>query len=292
MAFGGIALKSLAFFFRIIQFCCAAITLGVFSYYLAALHNHHLSIPNWERAVTGISGAAVLYTLFALVLLCFLAGIPFFSLLGIALDIAFIGGFIYVAYETRGGAGSCTGNVNTPLGSGNTNSANTVPTGTGGGFVRLPSLRTACQLETAVFAVAIVACLFFLLSIFTELALIKHHRHEKRFGPSPNNGYTAGSPRRKFWQRKPKHDTEYLAADKNPNSLPVHATPGDLRTSYGTDTTAVGNEVPMGKYGAGAGTGGYGDGYVGGQSVGVMGHGANGYSTTTTTHVPNQTANF
>lgn len=290
MVFGGLALKSVSFFLRFIQFCCAAISLGVFSYYLAALHNHHLAIPNWQRAVTGLSGAAVLYTVFALALLCFLAGVPFFSLLGILLDIAFIGAFIYIAYETRGGDGSCSGNVNTPLGSGNTNGANTVSSGTGGGFVRLPSLRTACKLETAVFAVAIVACVFFFLSILIELALIKHHRHEKRFGPSPNNGYTAGTPRRRFWQRKPKRDAEYLGAEKNPNALPVHATPADMRTSYATDATAVGNEVPMNKYGNGPVGAAYGDGYVGRQSAGTTGYGAHGYATNAAPH--NATGTF
>ena len=73
MVFGGLALKSVSFFLRIIQFCCAAITLGIFAYYLAVLHNHNLSIPTWEKAVTGLSGAAVLYTIIALLLLCCLS---------------------------------------------------------------------------------------------------------------------------------------------------------------------------------------------------------------------------
>lgn len=156
MAFGGIALKSLSLFLRLIEFCCAAIILGIFSYFLATLHNHDLHIDTYIRAVEGISGAAVLYTIFALLLVCCLGGIAFFSLLGMLLDLAFCGAFIYVAYATRGGDGSCRGNVNTPFGSGNTNVDNTVPQGNGG-FTRLPSLRTACRLETACFAVAIVA---------------------------------------------------------------------------------------------------------------------------------------
>jgi hypothetical protein len=155
MAFGGVALKSLSWFLRIIEFCCAAIILGIFSYFLAALHNYDLSIDTYIRAVEGISGAAVLYTIFALLLVCCLGGIAFFSLLGMLLDLAFAGAFIYVAYATRGGDGSCSGFVNTPLGSGNTLVDNTVPNGSNG-FTRLPSLYTACRLNTACFAVAIV----------------------------------------------------------------------------------------------------------------------------------------
>jgi hypothetical protein len=155
MAFGGIALKSLSLFLRFIEFCCAAIILGIFSYFLATLHNHGLHIDTSIRAVEGISGAGVLYTIFALLLVCCLGGIAFFSLLGMILDFCFTGAFIYVAWATRHGAGSCNGNVNTPFGSGNTYVDNTVPNGKGG-FTRLPSLHQACQLETACFAVAIV----------------------------------------------------------------------------------------------------------------------------------------
>lgn len=153
---GGIALRSLSFFLRFIEFCCAAIIIGIFSYYLATLHNHDLPIATYIRAVEGISGAAVLYTIFALLLVCCLGGIAFLGFIAMLLDLAFCGAFIYVAYATRGGASSCKGNVNTPFGSGNANTNNSVQQGSGG-FTHLPSLKTACRLETATFAVAIVA---------------------------------------------------------------------------------------------------------------------------------------
>jgi hypothetical protein len=155
MAYGGIFLKSTSLLLRLIEFCAAAIILGIFSYFLATLHNHSLPIATYIRAVEGISGAAVIYTLFALLLVCCLGGIAFFSVLGMILDLCFAGAFIYIAWATRGGAGSCRGNVNTPFGSGDTETGNGVPNGSGG-FTRLPSLREACQLETACFAVAIV----------------------------------------------------------------------------------------------------------------------------------------
>merc|ERR1711900_134794 len=68
MAFGGIALKSVSLFFRAIEFGCAAVIIGIFSYYLATLTDHSLPISVHIKAVEGISGAAVLYTLAALVL--------------------------------------------------------------------------------------------------------------------------------------------------------------------------------------------------------------------------------
>lgn len=104
----------------------------------------------------GISGVAVLYTFTGLALLCFVAGIAFFSIVAILLDLAFAGAFAYVAYQTRGGANSCNGTVDTVYGTGDADSTNYVPNGDGGS-TRLPSFRQACQLETACFSVAIVA---------------------------------------------------------------------------------------------------------------------------------------
>jgi hypothetical protein len=149
----GLALKGLSFFIRGILFCCAAIILGIFSYFLAVLSDHHLHIDTYIRAVEGISGAAVLYTIFALLLVCFVGGIAFFSAIGMLLDLCFAGAFAYIAYATRHGANSCTGIVNTPLGVGGSN--NDVSDGNGG-VIQLPSLHTACRLNTACFAVAII----------------------------------------------------------------------------------------------------------------------------------------
>jgi hypothetical protein len=254
MAGASVALKAVQWFLRGIVFCCATIILGIFSYFLATLHNHGLHIDTHIRAVEGISGAGVLYSLIGLLFLCCLAGFTFTSAIAILLDLCFVGAFIYVACATSGGAGGCKGNVDTPFGHGNTYVDNTVSTGNGG-YARLPSLRQACRLETASFSVAIVAIFFFLFSILVELALFHQHKKEKAFGPSPNNGYTAGRPRRKFWQRKPKCDAEYaagfLAAKKrHPDSLPVHPKPNDIRNSYATDATAVGTEqLTYNKYG-------------------------------------------
>ena len=87
------------------------------------------------------------------------------------------------------------------------------------------------------------------MAAFLQIALVRHHKKEKAFGPSPNNGYTAGTPRRKFWQRKRARDTEY-GEKRHPDALPTHSTPSDVRTSYTTDNTAVAGEQPVyNKYG-------------------------------------------
>ena len=156
MGIASLALKGGSWFLRFIEFCCASIILGIFSYFLAALRNHRQHIPTWIRAVEGISGAAVLYTLMALLLVFCLGGIAIFSALGMLLDLAFLGAFIYLAYATRHGRSSCSGNVNTPLGSGNTNVNDAVPFQNTSGNVHLPSLKTACRLQKACFAVALV----------------------------------------------------------------------------------------------------------------------------------------
>lgn len=152
--FAGAGLKGVQTLVRAIEFGCAALILGIFSYYLATLHNHKLHIATYIRAVEGISGAAVLYTLGAVLLTCCLGGIAFLSSIAILLDICFLGAFAYVAYACRHGAGSCSGNVVTPFGSGNVKTG-TVTSGSSG-FTHLPSLHQACKLETACFAVAIV----------------------------------------------------------------------------------------------------------------------------------------
>ena len=93
----GFGLKFLQWFIRGVQFCCSALIVSIYSYFLATLHNHNLPIASWLKAVAGISGLAVVYTVMGLVLLCCLAGIMFTSFIAIVLDLAFLGAFIYIA---------------------------------------------------------------------------------------------------------------------------------------------------------------------------------------------------
>jgi hypothetical protein len=158
MALGGAALKLFQTILYAIEFCCAGIILGIYSYFLSVLADRNLVIGTWIKAVTGLAGAAVLYTIFAVLLTCFLGGKTLFAFLGIVLDILFVGAMVAVAVLTRDGAHSCTGLVSTPIGDG--------PSGAKEGFgsngdgrqvTYSASLGSACRLNTACFAVAIAA---------------------------------------------------------------------------------------------------------------------------------------
>ena len=83
-----------------------------------------------------MSGAAVIYTAFAVILTCFLGGITFFSFLGVVLDICFCGCFVAIAILARGGKNACKGVNNSPIG---------------------PGEHLSCQLERVTFIVAIIA---------------------------------------------------------------------------------------------------------------------------------------
>lgn len=249
MALGGTLLRITAITIRAIQLLASILVLGIFSYYLAVLTNHKLHIATWIRAVEGISGAAVLYGIFAVVLTLCLGGIAIFGFIAIVLDICFVGCYAAVAYYTRGGANSCSGHVNTPLGSGpaDSNSPGYGDNGFGFGSSKnatyFPNLRRACKLETAVFAVAIVNIFLFLVTAFLQVILVRHHKKEKRYGPSPANDYTSGAGRRPFWKRQrktlPARDTELATAG------------GAIRPSHDTGYTGstMGGGVAEPKYG-------------------------------------------
>lgn len=81
-----------------------------------------------------MSGGAVIYSGFAVILTCFLGGLTFFAFLAIIFDACFVACFIAIAILTRGGTRSCSGNPSSVLGRGD---------------------RTACRLESAAFAVAV-----------------------------------------------------------------------------------------------------------------------------------------
>ncbi|KAK2590971.1 hypothetical protein QQS21_011330 [Conoideocrella luteorostrata] len=234
-----LALKSVQWFIRGVQLLCAAVVLGIFSYFLAALHNHDLQIDTSIRAVEGISGAAVLYTLVGLLFLCCVAGLAFTSFIAIVLDFCFIGCFIYVAVVNKHGAGSCSGYVDTPFGAGQSGKK----ASGSDGFTALPSFHTACRLQTACMAVSIIAIFFFIFSMLMEVVLVRNHRKEKRFGPGPQNNYTSGSGSKGgFFGRFRRNKN---AEVDESNHLPQHTHPDQLdhdRQSYGTEHTAVNHD--------------------------------------------------
>lgn len=74
MALGSALLKSGSTALYALDFCCAATILGIYSYFLSVESDRHAHIPTSQKAITGLSGAVVLYTLFAILLTCFLGG--------------------------------------------------------------------------------------------------------------------------------------------------------------------------------------------------------------------------
>src|SRR5262249_55511391 len=139
---------------RILEFGCAAIILGIYSYFLAVLSRHDITIPTWEKAVEGMTGVAALYTIFGILFTICLGGVSFFAFLAVLLDFCFAGCSAAIAYYTRHGANSCRGVVNTPLGTGPDNAA--APGAGDWGFV--------CRLNTACFGVAICNIFLFLIT--------------------------------------------------------------------------------------------------------------------------------
>ncbi|USW47656.1 hypothetical protein Slin15195_G009750 [Septoria linicola] len=227
-------------FLYLLAFLCSAVILGIFSYLLATIADRNAPIMTWVKAVEGISGAAVLYTIAAVVLTCCLGGVKVFAFLGILLDIAFVGGMIAIAVLTRHATRSCTGVVTTPLG---TFPALSTSDGFGGEITYQVSQRTACRLQKACFAVAVIGAFLFLVTAGMQLVLIKHHQKEKRYGPSPKNNYTSGFGKKKFWQRKPKNTTRdaEMAGGAGGLAVPAHH---DNRASYETGTT-VGHNAAL-----------------------------------------------
>jgi hypothetical protein len=241
MAIGGAALRLGSTFLYALEFCCAGIILGIYSYFLAVEADRNAPIPRWQQAVTGMAGGIILYTVFAVLLTCFLGGKSFFALLGMIFNLLCCGAMIAIAILTRDGASSCTGDVQTPLGDGPADSKDGFGNN-GDQITYAASLGSICRLNTACFAVAILGAFLFLLSVPVQMFLGRHHKKEKRYGPGPSNGYTKGSGR-KFWQRKPRtqtlRDPEVAAAPHATGGLaaPTH----DVRPSH--DTAYTGSTV-------------------------------------------------
>jgi len=248
MGFGGATLKLFQTFLYTLCFCCAAIILGFYSYFMAIQADRNVTIPKWQQSVEGISGVGVLYTIFAVVLTCCLGGITFFAFLAIVLDVLLCAGFIAIAVMTRHGTETCSGSnhVNTPLGSGPANTkgsfgSNGFGTGSGENVTYAVSLHTACLYNKACFAVALIGAFLFALSAIMQLWLGRHHKREKAFGPSPTNNYTKGSGGSWFKRRrgaKTTHDAYAKDAEATGAlGVPVAESRRSHETGY-TNTTA------------------------------------------------------
>ncbi|KAI9752727.1 MAG: hypothetical protein M1815_000294 [Lichina confinis] len=202
MPIGGALLKTSQTLLRLVQLLGAILILAIYSYFLAVQAKYDLGQPNRVKAVEGIAGGAIIWAAFALLLTCFIGGLKGFGIPALILDLLFFGGFIAVTIMTRSGRHSCSGDVSTPLGSGNTDTGEFVSSPRSN---YRPNLTRSCLLQKVVFAVAIILFVLFLVSAVVQILLVRHHKKEKRFGPSPANNYTKGSGARGLFRRKKRN---------------------------------------------------------------------------------------
>ncbi|PKS05276.1 hypothetical protein jhhlp_008648 [Lomentospora prolificans] len=218
----GPALKTLQMALRSLQLTGALVILAIYSYTLGALANRGLSTPTFVRAVEGIAGITIAYTIACMVATRFFAGRTFPSFINMIFDVAFAAAFIYVAVANRGGAGSCSGEVDTAFGKGK--SADKVDDGGNGGFMALPKYADACRLLTACLAIAILMIFMFIASIATSLYLGRNHHREKRQTlsqePLKDSSYPGSYP------------SDHTADDGNPFAQPAPAKKGWFRSLF------------------------------------------------------------
>ncbi|KAK5078234.1 hypothetical protein LTS08_002924 [Lithohypha guttulata] len=264
MALGGALLRFGGLFIRILQFCVS---------------DRNISILNKWLAVEGMTGAATLYALLACVFILFLGGKSFFGYLGAFLDILFVGCFAAVAYYTREGTNSCNGFVRTPLGDGDSASSTLggygsdgFGAGSGENLTYASSLHTACIFNRVVFACAIIAIFLFLLSAVWQILMVRHHKKEKKFGPSPSNNYTSGTGKTPFWKRGRRNKNRHTKDAETVGAMTAMPHGTAVRPSHETSTTLGNNtHYPEPKYGEQ----GYGHVRSGSPVYGEPGYGQN-----------------
>jgi hypothetical protein len=178
-----------------------------------------------------------------------LGGITGFAIVAIVLDILFAAAMIAVAVLTRDGADSCRGDVQTPLGDGPATANNGFGGNGFGGdqgenYTYAVDLGTACKLNTAVFAVAIIAAFLFLCTAAMQVMLMRHHKKEKRLGPSPSNNYTSGYGKGLFSRKK-----KTAPVTKDAEAGTVGAEPVPVSNGYTNGTNGYTNTATHGHSG-------------------------------------------
>jgi hypothetical protein len=224
-----------------LAFCAAAIILGIFSYFLAKLHYHNLGISKDWQAVEGMAGVAVIYLAFAMTLTLCLGGKTFFALLGLLMDLLICGAFIAIAILDRSGSTQRSGFVRNPLGAGQSNTTGVAGT----------NLGLASRLNTTSFACAIAGAGLMAIAFLMQLAMWRHHKKEKAFGPSPDNDYTSGSKKGGLFARKKRNDVEqptYIEKETPVPVIPAHTTRDAIRPSHDTQSTYVQTDNNPSKY--------------------------------------------
>ncbi|KAL1837322.1 hypothetical protein VTJ49DRAFT_3993 [Mycothermus thermophilus] len=236
---------------RILHGLCAVVVLALFSYFLATLGSSSLPTGTWVRAVEGIAGTAVGYSIIAGLLLGCFPGRSVATFVTMVFDVLFAAAFIYVAVANRGGSGSCsTGEVDTVFGRGDaeTNVRSEDSPGAGEDAGSLPSLHQACQMQKACLITSCIAIILFALSPFISVAIVRRRRKVLRRTSLQPESAGEVPVRRKGLFGLFGHKDKPTDEMANPNELPEHPTPQSLSTSQSYLNS-----------GSGQGTGGYGN---------------------------------
>ncbi|KAG6116666.1 hypothetical protein E4U13_001678 [Claviceps humidiphila] len=174
-----LALNNLLWTIRSLQLLCATLVLAIFSYLLVALHEYGLQIDVDLRAVEGISGSAVLYTLINMLSQCCLASdLGCMAPLAVVFDVGFMAGFIFVAVVNKNGAEACRGNTDSPFGRGQGQLGDEASWPNMDGLNSHFRPHAACELQRASFFTSIIAICLFVLSLLAEFVLVWHRRRQ------------------------------------------------------------------------------------------------------------------
>lgn len=89
---------------------------------------------------------------------------------------------------------------------------------------------------------------FFVFSALTEVLLARQRKKEKRFGPSPANNYTSGYGSKRRGLFGFRRNKAAGAGDAASDALPMHTHPDQVRNSYNTEATRVGDNPAAAHY--------------------------------------------
>ncbi|KAF3190057.1 hypothetical protein TWF225_002553 [Orbilia oligospora] len=172
--------KLLSSTFRVLQILGTLFNTGCLTYFIVRLANRNL-ISGRALAVEIISGAGLLWSIFAFVFSVCLLQKTFFQSFTVIGDALFMGGFIAVSVLLRDSwDGDCS-------------SSNLyVPWLQRGGN----NLVANCRIIKGIFITSIILSVLFFLTMLTAFLAHKSAKKDRAYGPSPANNYTSGRGKR------------------------------------------------------------------------------------------------
>ncbi|KAH7318632.1 hypothetical protein B0I35DRAFT_512216 [Stachybotrys elegans] len=233
----GRGLTFLQLFLRLLQNLSALVVLSITAYALATSDRNGDYTDGRHYSVVGIAAVAFVYSVLAAYVLRYLSLRNVTSFLTVMFDLAFVGAFIFVAVVHRYGSTNCDA-----------------------GNLRRPNTRVSCQLQKAVLATSISAILLFLLSVPTQIGLMRNNFRQNRHAaaseakledpdaPDAPEPVSSGSSGGGFFSNLFRRAT--TRTTRTENALPSHPTPEEAGPGPMTQV----NETPDNFDGPYAGT--------------------------------------